>query len=122
LLVEDEPAVRELAAHVLRQQGYTVLAAANGDEALRLVQEQAGAEIHLLLTDVIMPQLDGKALAERLNTIYPKLKVLFISGYTDDAIVHHGVLEPGIDFLQKPFSPSLLAHKVREVLDRVNPG
>ena len=117
LLVEDEPAVRELTAHVLRQQGYTVLVATHGDEALHLAQEQAGSEIHLLLTDVIMPHLGGKALAEQLSATYPKLKVLFMSGYTDDAIVHHGVLEPDIDFLQKPFSPSSLAHRVREVLD-----
>jgi signal transduction histidine kinase len=118
LLVEDEPAVRELAAHVLRAQGYTVLEADNGDAALRQVGEQAGEKIHLLLTDVVMPRMSGKELADRLKVIRPDLKVLFTSGYTDDAIVHHGVLQAEIAFLQKPFSPVTLARKVREVLDK----
>ncbi len=118
LLVEDEPSVRELAVRTLRQQGYQVLEAANGDEALRVFQEHAEEAIHLLLTDVVMPRLGGKELADRLKAMHPDIKVLFISGYTNNAIVHHGVLKPGITFLPKPFSPQMLAHKVREVLDR----
>jgi len=117
LLVEDEPAVRALAARVLRERGYIVLEAANGDEALHMAHECAGVPIHLLLTDVVMPHMSGKALAEQLQSLYPTIKVLFISGYTDNAIVHHGRLDAGVEFLQKPFAPSVLASKVREVLD-----
>ena len=118
LLVEDESSVRNLAYRILCQQGYTVLEAANGDEALRIAQESNGKEIDLLLTDVVMPRMSGKDLADRLKTLKPELKVLFTSGYTDDAIVHHGVLNPGTHFLHKPFSPKALSLKVREVLDR----
>jgi PAS domain S-box-containing protein len=117
-LVEDEPSVRSLAYRVLCQQGYTVLEAANGEEALRVAQEHAGEKIHLLLTDVVMPQMGGRELAETLKLLRPDIKVLYTSGYTDNAIVHHGVLNPGTHFLQKPFSPKTLSHKVREVLDR----
>ncbi len=119
LLVEDESAVRELAARVLQQQGYTVLEAANGQEALRLTQAH-NQEIHLLLTDVIMPHMDGKLLADRLKGIHPQIKVLFMSGYTGDTISHHGVLDSGVMFIQKPFSPATLARKVRDVLDLTN--
>jgi PAS domain S-box-containing protein len=118
LLVEDEASVRDLAFRLLNQQGYTVWEAANGEEALQIVHEHAGETIHLLLTDVVMPQMGGKDLAERLKISMPELKVLFTSGYTDDAIVHHGVLAPGINFLQKPFSLGTLTQKVREVLDK----
>jgi PAS domain S-box-containing protein len=118
LLVEDEPSVRDLALRLLNQQGYKVLEAANGEEALRVVQEHIGEKIHLLLTDVVMPQMGGKELANQLKLLRPDVKVLYTSGYTDDAIVHHGVLEPGTHFLQKPFSPKTLTHKMREVLDR----
>jgi CheY-like chemotaxis protein len=118
LLVEDDPSVRGFVVQVLRRQGYTVLEATNGKEALRVVQEEAGRKIHLLLTDVVMPQMGGKELADRLKILQPDIKVLFISGYTDNAIVHHGVLEPNINFLQKPFSPTALPRKVREVLDK----
>jgi signal transduction histidine kinase/CheY-like chemotaxis protein len=117
LLVEDDLSVRGLAVRVLRENGYNLLEAANGNEALRMAQEYAG-EIHLLLTDVVMPQMGGKELADRIKPLRPDIKVLFTSGYTDNAIVHHGVLEPGTNFLQKPFSPASLAHKVREVLDK----
>ncbi|HET9223584.1 MAG TPA: PAS domain S-box protein, partial [Roseiflexaceae bacterium] len=117
LLVEDEVSVRALAARVLRAQGYNVIEAANGDEALALAHDQDAAGIDLLLTDVIMPQVGGRELAARLTALLPRLKVLYMSGYTDDAIVHHGRLEPGIVFLVKPFSPGGLARKVREVLD-----
>jgi two-component system cell cycle sensor histidine kinase/response regulator CckA len=118
LLVEDEPSVRNLAHHLLNQQGYKVLEAANGEEALRVAQEHIGEKIHLLLTDVVMPQMGGEELANQLKILRPDVKVLYTSGYTDNAIVHHGVLEPGTHFLQKPFSPKTLSHKVREVLDR----
>ncbi len=117
LLVEDEDAVRSLARQVLETSGYTVLAASHGGEALRLWEQQPGP-IHLLLTDVVMPGgLNGRELAERLKPLYPGLKVLFMSGYTDEAIIHHGVLEPGLSYLQKPFTPNSLVQKVREVLD-----
>jgi PAS domain S-box-containing protein len=118
LIVEDEPSVRGLVVRVLRELGYTLIEAANGEEALHIVQEQDDKKINLLLTDVVMPQMGGKELADQLKIPQPDIKVLFISGYTDDAIVRHGVLEPGTNFLQKPFSPSALTHKVREVLDR----
>jgi len=118
LLVEDEPSVRDLAHRLLNQQGYKVLEAANGKEALRVVLEHIGEKIHLLLTDVVMPRMGGKELADQLKILRPDIKVLYASGYTDNAIVHHGVLERGTNFLQKPFSPKALSQKVREVLDR----
>jgi CheY-like chemotaxis protein len=117
LLVEDDPLVRAMAKRLLKQQGYRVLEATNGEEALRVIQEQAGEEIHLLLTDVVMPQMGGKELADQLKILRPDIKVLYISGYTDNAIVHQGVLNPGTHFLQKPFSIKTLSHKVRDVLD-----
>ena len=118
LLVEDEPAVRTLAARVLRSQGYHVLEAADGIEALRIAKEFTGPAIHLLLTDVVMPQMGGRALAQRLRALLPSVKTLFISGYTDEAITHRGEMEPRIYLLQKPFSPATLAQKVREVLNK----
>jgi signal transduction histidine kinase/CheY-like chemotaxis protein len=119
LLVEDETAVRELAASTLRRQGYVVLEAANGEEALRVTEAQASQMFQLLVTDVIMPRLGGKVLADRLRQAHPELKVLFISGYADDMIIHYNeILTPGIAFLQKPFSPPVLVRKVREVLDK----
>jgi PAS domain S-box-containing protein len=118
LLVEDESSVRDLANRLLKQQGYRVLEAANGEEALRLAQETVGERIHLLLTDVVLPQMSGKELADQLKTFRPDLKVLYTSGYTDFAVVHHGVLNSGTHFLQKPFSLKTLSQKVREALDR----
>jgi PAS domain S-box-containing protein len=118
LLVEDEPSVRDLASRLLKQQGYKVLEAANGEEALRLVQENTGEKIHLLLTDVVLPQMGGKELADQLKIFRPDIKVLYTSGYTDYAIVHHGVLNSGTHFLQKPFSLKTLSQKVRKVLDK----
>lgn len=120
LLVEDDPAVRGLASRILSQQGYHLLEASNGDEALRLVQKQPRQKIDLLITDVVMPQMGGKDLANRLKTIQPSFKVLFTSGYADNAIVQHGILEPEIDFLQKPFSLEMLIRKAREVLDKTD--
>jgi two-component system cell cycle sensor histidine kinase/response regulator CckA len=116
LLAEDEPAVRALASRVLRTQGYTVLEAADGEAALHLARSQ-GTKIDLLLTDVVMPRMGGQLLAQQIVTLYPAIKVLFASGYVDNAIVHFGQLAPGVEFLQKPFSPSALARKVRSVLD-----
>jgi len=117
LVVEDEETVRKLACTVLQNYGYTVLEAPNGEEALRIVQGQNGNPIHLMVTDVVMPGMSGRQLAERLVSLCPKLKVLYMSGYTDNAIVHHGVLDPGIAYIQKPFASDALASKVREILD-----
>jgi len=116
LLVEDEPEVRGLARDILHQQGYTVLEAADGDEALRIGREHGGP-IHLLVTDVVMPQMGGRELADHLKAGRRETKVLYVSGYTDDAILHQGVSETGTAFLPKPFTAAELAHKVREVLD-----
>ena len=116
LLVEDDDTVRALARHVLRSCGYTVLEAADGRKAVQLAESHQGP-IDLLISDVVMPYLGGRQLAERLVALKPDLKVLFSSGYTDDAIVRHGVLQAEFAFLQKPFTPTALAQKVREVLD-----
>jgi signal transduction histidine kinase/DNA-binding response OmpR family regulator len=116
LLVEDDAGVRDLARHVLQSQGYTLLEAENGQEALHLVARHPGV-VHLLLTDVVMPGMSGRDLAEQLAQAHPNLKTLFMSGYADDMIAHHGVLDPGTPFLQKPFSLMALARKVRAVLD-----
>ena len=115
LLVEDEDSVRNLTRRVLRKHGYTVIEAAGGKQALEICREYPG-EIHLLLTDVIMPRMGGKELSEELIRRYPDMKVLFVSGYTENAILNHGVLKEGINFLQKPFSPVVILKKVREVL------
>ena len=117
LLVEDEEIVRKLAVRVLDELGYRVLQAGNGDEAITLALG-CGERIDLLLTDVVMPGMSGRELANRLTQVHPGTRVLFTSGYTDDAIVHHGVLDDGVAFLGKPYSPLALAGKVREVLDK----
>jgi signal transduction histidine kinase len=117
MVVEDEPVLRRLACRALQAQGYVVLSAANGQEALHTAREHQGAPIQLVITDVIMPLMGGKELAAWLQAAYPLLKFLFTSGYTDDAIAQHGILEPGIAFLPKPYTPAHLAHKVRECLD-----
>jgi PAS domain S-box-containing protein len=118
LLVEDEPLVRGLAVRVLREHGYTVMEAANGEEAMRMLSQHAGEKIHVLLTDVVMPHMGGKELAEGVQTLRPDTKVLFTSGYTDTVLIHyHGLLSPNIAFLEKPYSPGALLRKVREVLD-----
>jgi two-component system cell cycle sensor histidine kinase/response regulator CckA len=116
LVVEDEEQVLRIIREVLEGQGYTVLSASNGEEALELATDH-GAEIRLLLTDVVMPQMSGRELAERLITMLPELKCLYMSGYTDDAIVRHGLQEDTLNFIQKPFDSVSVARKVREVLD-----
>jgi len=118
LLVEDDPALREVAATLLRRLGYTVLTAANGVEALSLNQQRAAGPLALLFTDVVMPHLSGRELADRMRALDPHTKILFTSAYTEQSVVHQGVLDPGVALLQKPFTPSALAHKVREVLDQ----
>jgi signal transduction histidine kinase/CheY-like chemotaxis protein len=117
LLAEDEATVRSLAGRALRQQGYTVLEAANGLEALSLAQNQREKEIHLLVTDMVMPQLGGAELANQLKNARPGLKVLYMSGYTDSTIIRYGLPQAGIAFLQKPFSTQRLVRKVRDMLD-----
>jgi PAS domain S-box-containing protein len=116
LVVEDEPAVLALSRRALEAQGYVVLAASDPSAAMRLV-ELHGGTIHLLLTDVVMPGLSGRVLADRLAARRPGIRVLYMSGYPGDAVVQHGELPPGSAFLQKPFSPDALARKVRDVLD-----
>jgi CheY-like chemotaxis protein len=116
LLAEDEDLVRKLAREVLETLGYQVLEAMNGGAAL-LLCERHQEKIHLLISDVVMPEMSGRELAERLAQLRPDMKVLFMSGYTDNAIVHQGILDEGADFIQKPFSPDALARKVRDVLD-----
>jgi len=116
LLVEDDPRVREFTVGTLKQLGYTVLPYENGEEALAAVKHYPQA-IHLLLTDVILPGMNGRVLAEAVLRMRPEVKVLFASGYTDNIIIRHGVLEKGIHFIGKPFSVHALARKVRELLD-----
>jgi len=116
LLVEDEKLVRKLARTILEMYGYSVLEAAGAREALQRAQDYS-EEIHVLITDVVMPELDGRALANSIGVTRRDIRVLYLSGYTDEAILQHGLLEQGMAFLQKPFTPEMLARKVREVLD-----
>jgi len=116
LFVEDEEGVRKLGSFVLKSLGYSVLSAGNGGEALMLGKQHEG-EIHLLITDVVMPKMNGRQLAEQLLPLRPQVKVLYTSGYTDDVIAHHQIVDSGVPFLAKPFTANTLACKVREVLD-----
>ena len=116
LLVEDSEVVRRLVREILERNGYNVLEASQGSDAILVCSGHKGA-IHLILTDVVMPGMSGRELCTRLTPLYPGVKVIYMSGYTDDAIGHHGVLEPGTAYLQKPFTPNALERKVREVLD-----
>ncbi len=116
LLVEDDRAVRVLASEILQMNGYKVLPARDGREALDLVRGH-NRPIHLLLTDVVMPQMSGRQVAESIAGIHPEIRVLYMSGYTDSVIAHHGVLPADVAYLQKPFTADFLARKVREVLD-----
>ena len=116
LIVEDNDLLRNFAQKALRGYGYRVMDAENGEDALSVCKEHDG-QIDLMITDVVMPKMGGREAAERLRPLYPQMKVIYMSGYTDNAIVHHGVLEPGLNFLEKPFTPEGLARKAREVLD-----
>jgi CheY-like chemotaxis protein len=116
LLVEDEAGVRELVARILVNLGYTVLEALDGEDALRVAQERGDTPIDLLLSDIVLPRLGGKLLAERLSALYPRIKVLFISGYAEGGIVLSGSSMQSAAFLPKPFTASALARKVREML------
>ena len=116
LVVEDEDGVRALCRRMLERQGYTVLLAGNADEALELVERNPSIDV--VLTDVVMPGGSGPELTRRMVERRPALKVIYMSGYTEDAIVHHGVLDTGIAFLHKPFSVETLEQKIREVLER----
>ena len=118
LLVEDEAAILALGTRILERLGYNVLAAGKPSQAIDLAA-QYGGEIHLLVTDVIMPEMNGRELAEILAKIYPAMRRLFMSGYTANVIAHHGVLDEGVSFIQKPFSSKDLAEKVRSTLDEV---
>ena len=116
LLVENEYALRELMRRFLEGSGYAVLNARDGDEALSVATAHP-TPIDLLLTDVVMPGLNGRELAARLSSVRPGARVIFMSGYTDEAVTRHGVLDPGAAYVQKPFTPEAIARKVREVLD-----
>jgi len=117
LVVEDDPSVRQLACGILEAHGYEVLPAANGQDALHRARDHKGSPIRLALTDVIMPLMGGKVMAEWLRTTHPDMKILFTSGYTDDAMNQQGALGPGVAFLPKPYTPASLLRKVREMLD-----
>jgi two-component system cell cycle sensor histidine kinase/response regulator CckA len=116
LVVDDEAAVRSAVWEILQPTGYIVLEAGSGDEALQICAGREGP-IHLLLTDVMMPGMSGPELAQLLARMRPEMRVLYMSGYSDNALIRCGVVEEGTAFLQKPFTPDALAHKVREVLD-----
>jgi PAS domain S-box-containing protein len=117
LVVEDETAILRMTTRILEAQGYRVLSASTPGEAIRLAKEHPG-DIHLLVTDVVMPEMNGRELARNVMALYPDIKRLFTSGYTADVIAHHGVIDEGVNFIQKPYSKQLLAAKVREALDR----
>jgi two-component system cell cycle sensor histidine kinase/response regulator CckA len=116
LLVEDEEALRVIARQILIRNGYRVLEAKCGTDALEVAQ-QHGDAIDLLLTDVVMPNMGGRELADQPQSLRPQLRVLYMSGYTDDAITHHRVLDPGVQLLQKPVTPSELLERIRSILD-----
>jgi len=122
LLVEDDPALREMASALLRRLGYTVHTAGNGVEALTLAHQASTGHVDLLFTDIVMPHMSGKELADRIRALFSETKILFASAYTAGAIVHQGTLNPGVELLQKPFTPSALAHKVRAILNPNQPA
>jgi two-component system cell cycle sensor histidine kinase/response regulator CckA len=116
LVAEDEESLSEMIREILEEEGYTVLGGGPGVQALEVARQHAGP-IHLLLTDVVMPGLSGRDLAARLVKTHPEARILYMSGYSDDAIAHHGILETGVPFIEKPFGPTALTSKVRDVLD-----
>jgi CheY-like chemotaxis protein len=117
LLVEDEPAVRQIVAELLEQQGYKVLTAVNGEDALQQMGNNAPEVVDLLLTDIVMPRLSGTALADKIKQHYPQIKIVFMSGYADESLANRERLEAGTAFIQKPFTLDVLALKIRQVLD-----
>ena len=118
-MVEDDDAVRGLVVTSLERAGYTVLVAASGRDALSIIERQPGP-IHLLLTDIVMPAMSGQELAKHAQASRPDVRVLFMSGYTSNAVVHHGVLDEGVNYLAKPFSPNELLSRVRALLNAQN--
>ena len=121
LLVEDEPAILTMTKNMLQRQGYTVLAAGSSGEALRLAQEQSG-KIDLLITDVVMPEMNGRDLARTLHSLCPNIKRLFMSGHTADVLANHGMLDTGVHFIQKPFTRKLLMDKILDALEIPRPA
>ncbi len=119
LIVEDNAQVRDISREILKRRGYTVLIAENGKEALTILKQQK-EPVDLILSDVVMPEMDGKNLLDRMAVYYPGVKVLFMSGYTDDVIAHRGVLYEDANFIQKPFTAYALSIKVREILEDQN--
>jgi two-component system cell cycle sensor histidine kinase/response regulator CckA len=123
LVIEDDASLRRFTCRILRDLGYTVLEASRGEEALGLLADSDSEQrVDLVLTDVIMPGITGRTLERRLRELAPHLRIVFTSGYTDDAIVHHGVLDEGTNFIQKPFTPAALGDKIRGVLDLAAPA
>jgi two-component system, cell cycle sensor histidine kinase and response regulator CckA len=118
LFVEDDPSIRRLSVQVLQSLGYEVLSASNGHDGWRAAQQHTGMPIRLAITDVVMPRMGGKAMADWLKASFPDIKILFTSGYPDSTIAHHGVLEAQVELIPKPYTPSALAYKVREILER----
>jgi CheY-like chemotaxis protein len=116
LFVEDDDEVREIATRILRKNGYRVLEAANGADALRVCEAEA-RPVDLIVTDIVMPEMGGSQLAERIRETQPDARILFTSGYTEDAAVRHSFIDPGEEFIGKPFTPSQLTQKTRDVLD-----
>jgi CheY-like chemotaxis protein len=116
-MVEDEKTIIKMSRIILEKLGYQVLTADTAGEALRLAEKHSG-NIHLLITDVIMPDMNGQDLANQINGLCPNIKILFMSGYTANVIAHHGVLDKGVNFIQKPFSKKDIAVKIRKILDQ----
>ena len=117
LLAEDEELVREVAVYILRQQGYKVLEAHDGFHAIDLIKEHGAEPIHALITDVVMPKMSGRELAKQFVVLHPGAKVLYTSGYTDEIAIKHEISIEKVQFIKKPFTPGLLAQKVRAILD-----
>jgi CheY-like chemotaxis protein len=120
LLTDDEPLVRNLIATLLNNQGYTVLEASNGTDALQVAQEHIDDKIDLLLTDVVMPYMDGVQLSGQFRQMFPQAKIILMSGYTEESRLQQVIAQPNIEFMEKPFTPQTLAQKVWEILDRPN--